>query len=258
MAKTPSGKTPEQIQREQEIIIQRATQKFERRFSREIARAMREMLKASTEGTSIDLDQALKEHERRLERLLVALYMDSIEASIRVLEPTAKSRVMTIERKEDAPTWTTPNADAIMREWLLTYGGLKITRITQTTLDDVRTIINYGITNGLSEVEIGEYIASIIPTKSASRAQTIARTESHQAANVAAVNVAKNAGLVMGKRWSASRGERTRPAHREADGQTVPMDGVFIVDGEELRYPGDPLGKAENVINCRCMVVYVI
>ncbi|MEU0770655.1 hypothetical protein [Streptomyces albogriseolus] len=63
------------------------------------------------------------------------------------------------------------------------------------------------------------------------------------------------------KRWVALRDpdtghfdENVRLAHREADGQEVPLDAPFIVGGESLRYPGDPSGSPGNVINCRCSV----
>ena len=54
------------------------------------------------------------------------------------------------------------------------------------------------------------------------------------------------------KTWSTSLDERTRPAHARADGQTVPLTGFYIVDGEMLRFPRSPEGSAKNIINCRC------
>jgi hypothetical protein len=54
------------------------------------------------------------------------------------------------------------------------------------------------------------------------------------------------------KQWVSERdGNRVRKAHREADGQIAQL-GKFNVDGQELKYPGDPRGSAKNVINCRC------
>ena len=60
------------------------------------------------------------------------------------------------------------------------------------------------------------------------------------------------------KVWGASGGERTREAHQAANGQEVPVDQPFIVDGELLNHPGDDsLGaSAGNVIQCRCTVSY--
>jgi len=49
-----------------------------------------------------------------------------------------------------------------------------------------------------------------------------------------------------------ARTETTRPSHRAADGQTVPLTEPFRVDNETLQFPGDPRGSAGNVIQCRC------
>ncbi len=36
----------------------------------------------------------------------------------------------------------------------------------------------------------------------------------------------------------------------------IAMEGKFIVQGERLDRPKDPMGSASNVINCRCVHVY--
>ena len=50
----------------------------------------------------------------------------------------------------------------------------------------------------------------------------------------------------------------SRDAHKQADGQEVPLDEEFIVDGERLDYPNDSDGSAENVINCLCTTYPVV
>lgn len=52
--------------------------------------------------------------------------------------------------------------------------------------------------------------------------------------------------------WTAIHDNHTREAHRHADGQTVPLGSTFTVGGEQLRFPGDPLGSPEQTANCRC------
>ena len=42
------------------------------------------------------------------------------------------------------------------------------------------------------------------------------------------------------------------------NGQKVGEFDKFFVGGEELEYPGDPKGKAGNIINCRCKVVFTV
>jgi len=64
-------------------------------------------------------------------------------------------------------------------------------------------------------------------------------------------------GKLKGKRyvyreWRAQADSRVRDAHADAHGQEKILGKPFIVDGEELMYPGDPGGSPENIINCRC------
>lgn len=76
--------------------------------------------------------------------------------------------------------------------------------------------------------------------------------------------VINNAGLISStgklittqKKWVATLDSKTRTAHRAADGQTIPIQDNFIVDGESLKFPRDPAGSAKNIINCRCLVTY--
>ena len=56
----------------------------------------------------------------------------------------------------------------------------------------------------------------------------------------------------VAKEWNVTADGRERVAHAEADGQIVPADGTFLVDGERLEHPGDPNGSIENIANCRC------
>lgn len=52
--------------------------------------------------------------------------------------------------------------------------------------------------------------------------------------------------------WTSIHDNHTREAHRHADGQKVPLGSTFTVGGEQLRFPGDPLGSPDNTYNCRC------
>lgn len=61
------------------------------------------------------------------------------------------------------------------------------------------------------------------------------------------------------KEWSSVFIETSRETHMDADGQQVPIDEPFVVDGEELMYPGDASMGASigNVANCLCAVIFV-
>lgn len=94
------------------------------------------------------------------------------------------------------------------------------------------------------------------------RAATVARTEA-----IGALNAARLEGFRayaqewgeegMEKVWIATEDARTRPEHAAADGQRVPLDQPFTVGGAPLQFPGDPLGPASLVINCRCSMALV-
>lgn len=92
------------------------------------------------------------------------------------------------------------------------------------------------------------------------RAVAVARTEVVGAANAGSLAQLQLAGFTdeeCSKRWMATEDERTRIAHHVADGQTVPLNQPFSVGGEGLQFPGDPRGRADNIIQCRCTLEYV-
>jgi uncharacterized protein with gpF-like domain len=69
---------------------------------------------------------------------------------------------------------------------------------------------------------------------------------------------ARSLGVPLEKEWVATVDSVTRDSHREADGDTVPMEEPFIIGDErsEMMQPGDPSAPAAEVINCRCTVSF--
>ena len=57
-------------------------------------------------------------------------------------------------------------------------------------------------------------------------------------------------GIPMEKVWVATLDNRTRHEHRILDGQTVPVDEPFEVEGMKIMYPGDPSADASLIWNC--------
>ncbi|MFF0467598.1 phage minor head protein [Micromonospora zamorensis] len=93
------------------------------------------------------------------------------------------------------------------------------------------------------------------------RAVTIARTETIGAYNAGTLTAWLTAEQALDEKldkvWVATHDERTRDDHRDADGQRVALDGVFMVGGVPLRFPGDPAAPAGQVVNCRCTMIEV-
>lgn len=130
-------------------------------------------------------------------------------------------------------------------------------RVTVTSVDAVRDAVQRGVRDGLSIPDIAALVDdvaldAIIPNRST----VIARTETIRATNAGGQAAARGTGLTLVKVWLSAVDDRTRDAHLAANGQRVPLDTPYTVDGESLMYPGDPDGSAENTIACRCSEQY--
>jgi len=57
--------------------------------------------------------------------------------------------------------------------------------------------------------------------------------------------------------WLSKQDERVRDSHVRADGQTVPIDEPFTVNGYKMMFPSDDsLGApASETLNCRCVEI---
>lgn len=87
------------------------------------------------------------------------------------------------------------------------------------------------------------------------RALLIAQNESNSAYNYSDYDNAKKNGKQY-KTWLAEVDDKTREWHLEVDGTKIPIDEMFTVGGEQMRYPHDYNASPDNIINCRCVCVY--
>lgn len=82
------------------------------------------------------------------------------------------------------------------------------------------------------------------------------RTRVQSQARYQAGGEAVEKGVRLYYEWSTKTDGRERDTHAELDGQKRLYGEPFILsDGDVLRFPGDPNGRAENVINCRCVLI---
>ena len=97
------------------------------------------------------------------------------------------------------------------------------------------------------------------------RAAKIAGNTIHQAASIAqqatAETVAQQEGQPLYRKWMTRRDSKVRDTHRAMHGIVAAADEVFMVPREsgghdEMRFPRDPRGSIENVVNCRCYLKY--
>ena len=100
--------------------------------------------------------------------------------------------------------------------------------------------------------------------KSAERAARTIVTATENKARMDTAHEAQEKGVKMRKMWISAHDSRVREWHEQADAdyhsreKAIDVDEPFIVNGEELMFPGDPSGSPENVYNCRCSTSHVI
>lgn len=122
-----------------------------------------------------------------------------------------------------------------------------------------------GISLGEGIPELAKRVDTVLSTTASerwpNRATVVARTETIGALNGSRADVfaiiADDSDEQLYSMWLATDDARTRHTHNEAEGQRVPVGQPFIVGGFELRFPGDPLGPPQEIINCRCVSLLV-
>lgn len=83
---------------------------------------------------------------------------------------------------------------------------------------------------------------------------TIARTEMGTIASMARFDMFKSEGIKKIE-WVTAKDDRVRESHSMVDGEVIDIQGQFQ---NGLRYPRDPNGPPEEIINCRCAYVAII
>lgn len=156
--------------------------------------------------------------------------------------------------------------EVLLRQILLflsTDGGVKITSVRDTLVQDVIKSIKDTIGENATIVDLQNAIYALIrksQTFYKYQALRIARTETTSASNFAAMETAKASDLVLDKVWISVQDDRTRIKpfdHLDMNNVKQELEQPFFVGGENIQYPGDTKASAGNVINCRCTVAFV-
>ena len=147
--------------------------------------------------------------------------------------------------------------ETIYRDYVNRVGAEKVVGITATNMKIIQKVLKNNIDEGQA---VTAKAIRKLSTQSYSRyrSATIARTETHNASSFANQQTATSMNIPdMQKRWVATQDTRSRSAHLAVNGTQIPIDEDFIVNGRQMKYPSDPRGGPANVINCRCVVIYI-
>jgi len=148
----------------------------------------------------------------------------------------------------------------LIEQWTRDRRQQQADQIAGTSLSDVLRAIELGIAAQEGTAEISRRIRNVT-NLSIWRANTVARTETHQASLFAQAMTARQAeqdyDVKRVKTWLPTLDNRTRDVHAAmANHPSIPVEDKFMVGGEAMDRPGDPAGSAWNVINCRCTLFH--
>ena len=171
-------------------------------------------------------------------------------------------RVMVEERIAEAMGSQGVSFDVhgVFTEDLLRFTGTRPSIAVDLELRKLyRSTIQEAAEEGWSIPTTATAIIEKVDATAAFRAEALARTDLIGLTNGATQAVATEAFAGrddVTKIWLSTDDDRTRESHVDADGQEVPLKQPFHVGGFPLRFPGDPVGPDEEIINCRCTILY--
>jgi SPP1 gp7 family putative phage head morphogenesis protein len=132
----------------------------------------------------------------------------------------------------------------------------KLATVPDEIFADIKGTLEEGLNAGETMAQLSARVRATCNAIDHERATRIAMTETAAAYGTSRQEAMSQAGVKF-KRWLTSGNDNVRPAHAAANGQTVPADEPFIVDGEALAFPSDTRGSPANVINCHCVAIAV-
>lgn len=165
---------------------------------------------------------------------------------------------------------TDSNFNSYVEAYVKQRAGQAVQDIEGTTAKKIRKtvakLVLANITEGDTNADLADALLKEFDGLSEGRARTIARTEVASASNDANLNAAKALEIPgLEKEWVIIKDDRTRdggkdgdgPDHDAMDGVTIPIEEKFTVPPDtDMDGPGDPSAGAEQICNCRCVLVF--
>lgn len=226
----------------------------------DMVKTLRGILRGVVQSIGSTVTAAAERPERAALNQAEASWLDAVNGDFfpRVVDAYAASaeRIhLQLVQTYDGPAADVPFVTQSAAVEYLTDTANRMVNVTEGTWARARAQLLEGFTAGESIQQLSARLQTVTDW-SESRAATVARTEIIAASNAGALAEVLATGAVAKKTWLATMDSRTREAHRLADGQSVSVNNMFVVDGELLDFPGDPQGEPGNVVNCRCTLTF--
>lgn len=216
------------------------------RRSKVYQKQFQEALKGQISGI---LDQMQGNNYQTIESYLKQTYEDAYIGTMYDLHGQGIPVITPIDQAQAVKAVLT---DSKISKGLYTALGLEVAKLKKS----ISAEITRGIASSLPYSDIARNLSNVSKAP-LSRARTIVRTEGHriqQASTMDAQNAAKAKGADVVKQWDATMDGRTRPTHRQLDGQIREVDEMFEVGGKKAMAPGYFGDPAEDC-NCRCVAL---
>jgi len=242
-----------EAERQREAIIQERNRMIlERKFilplNREFNRVAREASKSNADMVSV-----INQHRKNIADILGKLYADTIDKTAkRTISEGQKAFDMVLETKD-----IEGEIGRLITQWIFVNALIESNLISGTTADLIASAIAVNVGEG--ERVISKAIREAVGGNIAQhRARTIARTETHDASQASQLEMVNKMNFPPdGKEWVTIQDGRERDSHRRSDGQERKREDPFDVGGKKMQRPGDRRGGASEVINCRCVMVFI-
>lgn len=245
---------------------------YERKSYRIIREALRDSINVNWDNvneSTYELDVRLNIDREKIKEGYREMYF-----SIGLLhgKRTGRDIQRMIDREQKA--FSLPSFTNIFRNlvavFIETIAPTRILSVEQTMANYLVKIMADKLREGMTIREVSAYMDKMVKGRNFYKWQAlrIARTETTAAANFGAIASAEDIGVEVEKEWMSAEDSRVRYKpkdqfdHRVMDGVRVGEYQEFIVPGpngtsDYLMYPGDAIGRAGDVINCRCSVAIV-
>lgn len=130
----------------------------------------------------------------------------------------------------------------------------RLQKVNDTTKEEVASALLIAMALGSDEDRSAMLKAALIAVFAnllGKRRRTIAEHEAQTAFNAGVYFGGRSKGLAQ-KTWLTRKDAKVRPEHIFLQGKSIPITEPFSVDGETLRFPGDPMAPPHLTMNCRC------
>jgi len=260
---TNTRKEREQERDEQTALQIQQSNKMENAVLRLIRRIGILAAKQFRETGSLPPKWLINEHQQDFNDLFERQYRRTIEIfSDRVfndIDEEAKAHVRAYERK--GLNEAILSFDVLADDWIIANGVTQSTLIAESSAKTITRIISLGVENQSGTNLIAQSISTVMKDIAPFRARAIAITETHNAAMFANITSTRQADreldLGLLKVWEPVMDSATREDHiAMLSHVAIRLDDFFDVGGNAMDRPGDPGAPAEQVINCRCALVY--